>query len=423
MPNAHNRLLVFTQDATYADALRVLLENFDYQLTICSNLAAMRRHQPSHYACVFADVSSEAHKVFTYISELYQANAALPPILYAANEDNLQLRLDAIRAHGSGFILKNTQHDLLIEKVYRICNQLTDSKPRVLVIDSQKTLAEQYAAILTQGGMLAEYQTDPEQILPHLQRFTPDIILLDKFMPGYSGSELAELIRQFKDFLSIPIVFTASSKHSQQDLTGLLQGVDNCLLKPIEPEHLLKVLRLKVQRAQKLNQALYKDSMTGLLNHAQINGQIKKDIERAQRAGTSLSVAMVDIDHLKQVNDTFDHSLGDIVIRNLAHLLAQRTRTSDTVGRYGGEEFMVILYDCDQDNAFNIMDDIRCRFELMTHNFNGDVIRCTFSCGIASFPLIRDPTKLISEADKALGQAKKAGRNQTFLANTLANDT
>jgi diguanylate cyclase (GGDEF)-like protein len=131
---------------------------------------------------------------------------------------------------------------------------------------------------------------------------------------------------------------------------------------------------------------------------------------------TPLCMAMIDIDHFKTVNDTYGHAMGDHVIRSVAWLLKQRLRKTDAVGRYGGEEFLVILPHADAERARQLLDRIRTDFSEFRHAENGTSFACTFSCGIAALKPGRTALSVIKLADEALYRAKRQGRNQIVVA-------
>jgi diguanylate cyclase (GGDEF)-like protein len=128
--------------------------------------------------------------------------------------------------------------------------------------------------------------------------------------------------------------------------------------------------------------------------------------------GTPLCVAMIDIDHFKKVNDTYGHPMGDQVIRSMAWLLKQRLRKTDSVGRYGGEEFLVVLPQADAERARQLLERIRVDFSQFHHPVKATSFACTFSCGIAQLALGINAQALVKLADEALYKAKKQGRNQ-----------
>jgi diguanylate cyclase (GGDEF)-like protein len=165
-----------------------------------------------------------------------------------------------------------------------------------------------------------------------------------------------------------------------------------------------------------LRSFMVRDSLTGLLNHTAIKDQLDGEVAWAIREKKPLSFAMVDIDHFKLVNDSYGHPVGDRVIKSLSRLLKQRLRTSDLVGRYGGEEFAVVLVNADGPTAMKVLDTIRDDFSQLRHLAEGKEFPVTFSCGIADVSQFPDATKLSDAADKALYKAKHAGRNRVMLA-------
>jgi len=167
-----------------------------------------------------------------------------------------------------------------------------------------------------------------------------------------------------------------------------------------------------------LHTQLVKDSLTGLLKHSSIKEAVEQEVLRAQRSGRPVTLAMLDIDHFKAVNDTYGHGMGDVVISSLAMLLRQRLRQSDIVGRYGGEEFVAILLECDIEHGRELLDDIRQRFASLSFGHLGRDFHCTVSAGIASTLQFKgsNGAALLAAADAALYVAKRAGRNQVHTA-------
>jgi diguanylate cyclase (GGDEF)-like protein len=193
-------------------------------------------------------------------------------------------------------------------------------------------------------------------------------------------------------------------------------GGDDFLTKPIKPGHLVSSVSSRIQRSRMLRSFMVRDSLTGLLNHTAIKDQLEREVARAKRLKTPLAYAMIDIDLFKRVNDTYGHPVGDRVIKSLSRLLKQRLRETDVVGRYGGEEFAVIMSDTDGPAAMKVLDNIRDAFSRFSHLADGKEFSVTFSGGIADVALSGDAIKLGDFADRALYEAKHAGRNRLVLA-------
>jgi diguanylate cyclase (GGDEF)-like protein len=189
----------------------------------------------------------------------------------------------------------------------------------------------------------------------------------------------------------------------------MAEGGEDFLTKPVDPKHLLSTVRTRGSRARELSQLIARDSLTGLYNHTHILKALDEQINLANRNNTPLCFVMVDIDFFKQVNDNFGHPAGDEVIKNLALFLSQRLRKTDYIGRYGGEEFAVVLTNIGIADAFKIMDDIRNNFSKLLHG-GLSAISATFSCGIALYQG-QSSSELIELADQAMYLAKRDGRN------------
>ncbi len=246
--------------------------------------------------------------------------------------------------------------------------------------------------------------------------FQPDLILMDIYMPECSGVELAKIIRHMESFVTVPIVFLSGEQDVEKQLDAMSLGGDDFLLKPVEPEYLVRSVRIRAKRSRVLRQLTVRDGLTGLLNHTAIEEHLMKETERAQRQDLRIAFAMIDLDHFKRVNDTYGHLVGDRVLRSLARVLQQRLRKTDIIGRYGGEEFAVILLDTDSTHAARILDTVRENFAQIKHRVGYETFTVTFSCGVAMFPEYPTFFELHDAADKALYEAKRRGRNQVIIA-------
>jgi diguanylate cyclase (GGDEF)-like protein len=245
---------------------------------------------------------------------------------------------------------------------------------------------------------------------------SPELILLDMNMPGASGQELARVIRQQDTYLSIPIVFLSAESDVGRQREAMSMGGDEFLQKPIEPEHLISAVRSRIIRYRALRALMVRDSLTGLLNHTSYKERLRAEVARAKRLSKVLTVGLIDIDHFKNVNDSHGHPAGDRVIRNLSRLLKQRLRGADVIGRYGGEEFALVLVDTAVEAAAGVVNSIRESFATLEQQAGETSFRCAFSAGLAQSPPHMDAESLIQAADEALYQSKRDGRNRVSTA-------
>jgi diguanylate cyclase (GGDEF)-like protein len=286
-----------------------------------------------------------------------------------------------------------------------------------MIVDDSRSQSAYYATVLGQAGITTHIVNDPLTVMKPLFEFEPDLILIDIYMLGCNGIELAKVIRQLEKFVSIPIVFLSAEKDLDQKFAAMGLGGDDFLTKPIQPQHLATSVTSRIHRSLMLRSFMVHDSLTGLLNHTSIKDQLEREVSRVKRQGIQCCFVMIDIDFFKKVNDTYGHLAGDRVIKSLSRLLKQRTRSSDAVGRYGGEEFAIILSDTNSLNAVSVMDSMREDFSRLLHSGNGIEFAVTFSCGVANISDFADATLTSDAADKALYIAKREGRNRVVLWN------
>ncbi len=334
------------------------------------------------------------------------------PVVFVSARDDFDARLAAIRAGADAYYHKPVDPVFLLDHLEHLTRREADDPFRVLIVDDEATLAEHYALVLRQAGMQATALTQPRQVLEWLAVHDPELLLTDLYMPECSGMELARLIRQDDRYLSLPIVFLSTEQALDQQLKAMSLGGDDFLGKPIEDRHLIAAVSIRARRARELRALMSQDSLTGLLTHARFKERLEAELARGQRNKSPLSLALLDIDHFKRVNDEHGHLTGDRVLKTLANLLRRRTRRSDVVARYGGEEFAVIFNDCGEQDALHMLDTIREDFSAIQHGAKEGAFNVTFSAGIAAAGASNRVDDLIEQADQRLYQAKHAGRNR-----------
>lgn len=292
----------------------------------------------------------------------------------------------------------------------------------VLIIDDSKTSRELIHQVLQDTDLFDVFlkAKDGAEGLRLLGEQTVDVVLCDLHMPGMSGFEVLQKMYDDKNLRDIPVIIITGHEDQEEKIRGLDLGASDYVTKPFDPAELRA--RVKVQMKIKILQDSLKelantDPLTKLCNRRCMFEILTREKDRSLRTGKTLSVAMIDIDHFKNVNDTYGHTLGDNVLIEFARQLELGLRPYDQAARFGGEEFAMILPETNLEQATRIAE--RIRKEISEFSFDGELkdLHLTISIGVAPLPApgIRTLDDLIREADHALYRAKEKGRNRVEL--------
>ena len=252
----------------------------------------------------------------------------------------------------------------------------------------------------------------------------PSLVLLDWALPGLDGIELCRRIRTLgANGAYIYVVMLTANDKKQDLLTAMAAGADDYLVKPVDPEELrarLMVGKRILELQQSMKFAATHDFLTRLLNRAEILASLKRELSRCQRDGQPIAVILADLDHFKLVNDSLGHAAGDTVLKEVAQRLQLDLRNYDLVGRYGGEEFLILLPNCGLMTATRRADEIRSLVAKDAIITTFAAVSATVSMGVSVSDNAKDLTveDLLHHADQALYEAKAGGRNcvRTFNA-------
>lgn len=412
-------IYLLDDDAQLCAEVARQLGNYGYQIESFQDVeaaqSALERRKPDAWILDvnLAEGNREGPR-FSLQNKIVQPGG--PSVMYISFEDSWDARLATVRAGGRAYLTKPLDITALVDQLDRLTGRGEHEPYRILIVDDTELIARHYAEVLQAGGMQTEVQSDPGQLLNSIAQYKPELILMDLYMPGCTGVEAAQVLRQNPAYLNIPIVYLSTESGFEQQMAALRVGGDDFLKKPIDDAHLLDAVAIRVERFRTLSNLMARDSLTGLYNHITLKLALESELERAHRSHATTTFAMIDIDHFKSVNDRFGHPVGDAVIKNLARLLTQRLRKSDIVGRYGGEEFALILGDTDAAKALVLLNELRTRFADITHSHGTETFTVSFSAGIATAPPQSAMHDLITAADQALYQAKRSGRNRVVAA-------
>lgn len=344
-------------------------------------------------------------------------------IITVSSRTDMDARLESVRAGGTAFLTKPVDLSILLDKIDNLTFDGPKAPYRVMLVSELGSRAREVALGLGQLNMLVSLVDEASELLDPIAEFQPEVIVLETRYRNCTGMELASMLRQDDQFVGIPILFLSDEVNEVRQTAAIRVGADDFLSGDLSIKRIASAIAARADRARVLRSYMEKDGLTGLLNHSRIENQLEVEVFRAQRRNAPCSVAMIDLDGFKKINDTYGHAFGDRVLRSLSLMLRQRLRRTDFVGRWGGEEFAVVLPDTPAAVAQRVLDEIRDGFSRVRHMFEGRPIFVTYSCGIAAFPDETQANRLVESADGALYRAKRAGRNRVFVATPEPEET
>jgi diguanylate cyclase (GGDEF)-like protein len=303
---------------------------------------------------------------------------------------------------------------------------------RILIVDDHADNVQVLRARLEARGYLVDSAGDGEEALKKIYASPPDLVLLDVMMPKIDGLEVARRMKSDRSLPFIPVIMQTALDSTESMVQGLDAGADDYIAKPIDYQELearvkslLRIQALQAELAERERQLseandqllvmARTDALTGVANRRNLSERLHEMWEHSQRLHEPLSVVMCDIDHFKRVNDDFGHQVGDAVLQQFAMLLQVAAREIDRVGRYGGEEFLLILPGTVLDAAVTFAERVREHVEQYAFVYHGDqTLHRTMSCGVAAWPhpRVQNEDALVKAADDALYVAKETGRNR-----------
>lgn len=255
---------------------------------------------------------------------------------------------------------------------------------------------------------------------------SPRLAILDWMMPGLDGVELCRRVRAQGQEPYLYAILLTGREGRDDVVAGLEAGADDYVTKPFDAQELRVRVRAGericalqeelVAARERLRHEATHDRLTGAWNRAAILDTFERERARLGRAGAPLSIAMIDFDHFKRINDNYGHGAGDAVLREGAARAARAIGARDTVGRYGGEEFLVVMPECESSMAVAACERIRASVAAEPIVAADQSVRVTVSIGVASWSGAGDISTLIDRADAALYRAKRSGRDRVELA-------
>ncbi len=301
-----------------------------------------------------------------------------------------------------------------------------DCEKNILIIEDDKDSRELLKIYLKKWNYNIFEALDPDIAINKITEHNIQLALIDWVLDEVSGLEICNTIRKKLKDKYIYIIMITGKKTKDDVVEALREGADDYLIKPFNFEE----LRVRIEAGEriinyqnhlknnyiKLYEASLIDTLTKIYNRKTILDKLNSEFQRAKRLNNNLSVIMCDIDYFKKINDSYGHIIGDKILENIGEILKTNLRLYDSAGRYGGEEFLLILPDTDTNTAYKVADRIKKYLENNHLKVGKFSIPVTMSFGISSSSGKKSISELIDNADKQLYKAKRAGRNRIILA-------
>ncbi len=308
-------------------------------------------------------------------------------------------------------------------------NPVDLSGMKVLLVDDTPANLTILRKILEIEGYSLSVVTSGELALKVARKFQPDLVLLDIMMPDMDGFETCRRLKEMEEGRNLPIIFITAKDRIEDIVKGFSVGAVDFISKPVRQKEVCARVRthLNIQALIKerdnliedlteanknLDQASRTDPLTELSNRRDLYQKLDEEVNRYKRSQKSFSVTICDIDHFKQFNDKHGHDAGDFVLKHVAELLRHNSRAVDIVGRWGGEEFLIVSPETDISGAKKLAEKLRKSIELEAFRWQNTELKVTMSFGISSFDRVNNTEACIKEADECLYKAKERGRNR-----------
>ncbi|ACK71164.1 multi-component transcriptional regulator, winged helix family [Gloeothece citriformis PCC 7424] len=334
----------------------------------------------------------------------------IPPIptVITSDQNNFSVRVKVARLGAVGFLQKPLPPERIIETIVKVVQPTCFPTAKIMIVDDDPNLLKLIQFHLEPWGFSITLLEDPKLFWDILERTTPDLLILDVEMPEISGIELCQVVRNDPHWHHLPILFLSGHRESKFVSEGFQAGADDYIYKPIVDSELVTRILNRLERERQRRQLADIDSITGLASRSKSIHDISRMLRLAKRQGEHCCFVLLDVDHFQQINEQYGYPMGDEVLRRLGELLKQTFRNEDIVARWGGEEFVLGLYNLSLEGGMKRINDFleiwsqEIFITSLEHTF-----QVTLSAGIAEYPSDGQTLQtLYQSAQKALYQAK-----------------
>ncbi|HZK57249.1 MAG TPA: response regulator [Clostridia bacterium] len=419
MKNRRIDALMKTAQRTFIDELSARIEEMEKLLTSCGDRCSA--HDTKEILNFFHIMNGTAATLGlnyladiglrweTKLREITEQETELDTVTLkdiCAEIINIKHRLDCLREDKKTHIHNDLERDYTN----------MPGRGRVLLVDDDITILKLLENALTTEGYTVYICDDSLSAFDLIAVARPDVIMLDIMMPGINGYELLEKIKAASEYSCMHVIFLSAIDNVDDRIKGLKLGADDYITKPFVIDEVMARIETVLRRTDKYKKKLLNDDLTDAYSRYYFSQRIIEEIERYKRNETIFSIAFIDIDHYKVINDRHGHQAGDFVLQEIAVYLDKNIRKCDSLYRYGGEEFIILLPGTSKLQTYTVINRLREGLARKPISVGGTTIKVTFSAGIAQVES-KDITgeQLVDNADRAMYRAKKIGRNRVIV--------
>jgi diguanylate cyclase (GGDEF)-like protein len=408
------RILVVDDDAAMCERIAAEASSRGMQCEVATSPRQARaicgRQRPG---IVLLDLTSEPEEIDDAYALLSGLTAAMPPVpvLVLTGTGAFTDRVEAARHGSRAFLPKSLPAVQLLDAVEQFLGRERLATTRVLVVDDDPVVLDVIRALLEVRELEVATLTDPLRFWETLEQVAPELLILDVDLPGINGPELCRTVRNDPRWSRLAVIFATAHTDPATIEEVFNAGADDFLAKPIVGPELIARVANRLERVRLYRAQAETDGLTGLFNRAKADEGLAQLTMLADRHAEPVSLAMLDIDRFKLVNDRQGHAAGDSALRRLGEYLRRDFRGNDVAGRWGGEEFVIGMYAMTREDGVRRLTDLLERFCEEQFTGSAGTFQVSFSAGVAEYPRdAGDLDLLLRSADETLYCAKASGR-------------
>lgn len=419
-------LLIMTQEQSLAQKLRRKAAAGNMRTMIATNLTTAREHiSRERPDVVLLDLSSRkkesenALSLEAGLTLLAELSACTPPVpvLVLTDQKSLLDRVKVARLGGRGFLQKSLPPAEVLEAVNQVLQKFHTTTSRVMLVDDDPLISTTLHRLLEPWGIKLYTLDSPLQFWNTLEATSPDLLILDVEMPEMSGMDLCQVVRNDPHWSDLPVLFLTAHQDLETMHRVFAVGGDDYVSKPIVGPELVTRILNRLERSRLLRNLRQTDTLTGVANRRQSSKELSQLMHLASRHNQPLCFAVLEIDHLKQINSQYGHGVGDEVLSRLGKLLRRTFQSEDVVGRWGGTEFIIGMYGMKCSEGMQRLSEVQeiLNKEVLVTS-EGGKLRVSFSAGVVQYPEQGTELQVLYRAAEAALHRAKTVAEEGILA-------